>query len=267
MKLAVQEGMLPGATYAERAAAARGFGFEGIEVSSRSVLEDLPEIKAALADGSLPVSTVCGSGRHDILCLDAAERAGRLNEIRRILDAAGEIGAEGLIIVPIRTGVRFPDLSPFMGERELETELAVAVLQDLASYAAERGTRLLLEPLIRYETPFIRRLAEATAICERVSSSGLAMMADFFHMATEEADPPASIRAAGRWLRHVHLADSNRQTPGRGHTDFTASFRALMDIGFQGYLALECGIPGTAAEELPRTVAYLQGCLHRASQG
>ena len=42
----------------------------------------------------------------------------------------------------------------------------------------------------------------------------------------------------------MHLADSNRQQPGLGHTDFRPALAALKQIGFNGYMALECGIKG-----------------------
>lgn len=264
MKLAVQEGMLPATSIAEKACQAVEYGYDALEVSFLGFPERLPEVRAAARNSGLAISTICGSGRHDILTLDAQERQSRIAEIKRLLECAGELDAVGLIIVPIRTPQRFPDLSPFRSERELEEELTVSILSELAPYAVQCGTKLLLEPLIRYETPFIRRLDEAMAVCERVSSPGLALMADFFHMNTEEADIPAAIRDAGRWLRHVHLADSNRLLPGMGHTDFVAGFRALMDVNFEDYMSLECGILGPRNEELPRTAQYLRQVIEQA---
>ena len=51
-------------------------------------------------------------------------------------------------------------------------------------------------------------------------------MADFFHMGIEEVDIAASIRANRQHLVYVHVADSNRLQPGRGHLDFRPGFRA-----------------------------------------
>jgi sugar phosphate isomerase/epimerase len=65
-------------------------------------------------------------------------------------------------------------------------------------------------------------------------------VADFFHMNIEERDPAEAIRAAGRRLRHVHVADSNRRQPGAGHLDFPSLLGALRTIGFDGWLTLEC---------------------------
>ena len=38
---------------------------------------------------------------------------------------------------------------------------------------------------------------------------------------------------------HVHVGDSNRATPGKGHLDFRSLLGALEGIGYDGYLVLE----------------------------
>ncbi len=83
-------------------------------------------------------------------------------------------------------------------------------------------------------------------------------MADFFHMSIEERNIAASLEKAGDWVGHIHLADSNRMLPGQGHTDFKRPFAALKKIGYDKYMALECGILGNPEEELPKCVKYLK---------
>ncbi|MDH7569891.1 MAG: sugar phosphate isomerase/epimerase, partial [Armatimonadota bacterium] len=62
-------------------------------------------------------------------------------------------------------------------------------------------------------------------------------------------------------LGHVHLADNTRKEPGSGFTDFRSSFKVLKEVGYTGYMALECGLTGPAAEVLPRAAAYLRRCM------
>jgi sugar phosphate isomerase/epimerase len=83
-------------------------------------------------------------------------------------------------------------------------------------------------------------------------------MGDLFHMNIEEDDIAGAIRRADGYLAHVHLADSNRLQPGAGHTDFAPALAALRDIGFEGYLALECGIDGDPQTVLPQVVRTLR---------
>ena len=85
-------------------------------------------------------------------------------------------------------------------------------------------------------------------------------------MNVEEADIPASLRSAARHLRHVHLADSNRQMPGRGHTDFVSGFRALRDIGYEGFAALECRVAEPPEETFARRPPFCATASARPPQ-
>jgi sugar phosphate isomerase/epimerase len=58
-------------------------------------------------------------------------------------------------------------------------------------------------------------------------------------MNIEDVDMAANLRATGSRLGYVHLADSNRQAPGMGHTSFTPLIEALRAIGYKGYLTVE----------------------------
>ena len=59
-------------------------------------------------------------------------------------------------------------------------------------------------------------------------------------------------------MKHVHLADSNRTQPGTGHTEFNSGFAALQEIGFDGFMALECSITGDPEESLARHGGLLE---------
>ncbi len=70
---------------------------------------------------------------------------------------------------------------------------------------------------------------------------------DCFHMNIDESDPAEAVRKAGKDLIHMHVADSNRTAPGRGHTDFKAILAALVEVGFSGTITLEPVPPYPAA--------------------
>jgi sugar phosphate isomerase/epimerase len=266
MKLAAQEGLVPGGTFAEKLANLRSYGFDGVELNGRELRGRLPEIKAALADSPIVASTICGGLPNSFTSPDAKIRQENLVAARKLLRCAAEVGARGIIFVPRfnRTdGV--PDLSPLYSVNQLQRDLLVAVIRPLAKEAADLGVCLIMEPLNRYEARFPKDLAEGVSICAEVDSPGLRLMGDFFHMSIEEADIAASLRAAGGYVVHIHLADSNRQVPGRGHTQFRAAFHALDEIGFQGFGALECGVPEPREQSLRETVQFLRGELSQAA--
>lgn len=258
MRLACQEGMAPGKTLREKLENLARYGFEGVEFWGRDVRERMDEIKAEMARSPLKVSTICAGYRGSPLSADPEERNVAVEDTKALLEAATDLGAVGLIFVPVFGPPKLPDLSPYKKAEELEEELLLTLLYDLARHAEKVGSVVLLEPLNRYETHFIRTLDQAVEYVEEVDSPGVRIMADFFHMNIEEADIAESIRKAGKYIYHVHLADSNRVLPGWGHTDFKAGFAALKEAGFDKFMAMECSVPGDPEEDLLKSVAYLR---------
>ena len=258
MKFAVQEGLLPGRTLAEKVDHAGDYGFDGVELGGHGLAGRLEEVTKVFENHSVRVSTICAGFEGCPLDVDKGERDRAQNDVVRLLEMAGHLGAVGLIFVPIFGGPRIPDLSPLKTARELELDLLVEWLDPVSEAAQRANTLLLVEPLNRYETHLLRRLADAGRVVRRAGGKGLAIMADLFHMSIEEDDIPKAIEAEGRRIRHVHLADSQRLQPGTGHTDFRGAFRALHRAGFGDYMALECGIRGRPSRALPECVNFLK---------
>ena len=201
----------------------------------------------------------------NLFVLDARkeERDKCVQAMKDALSLAGEVGALGFILPPLiaiklQDGQRIPDLSPLMGTAEIERKLLAAILTDLADFAQEKGADVIIEPLNRYEQWWPCSLQHGIDICEDVGKPGVSMMADFFHMNIEDADFGEGIRKAGKLVKNVHLADSQRLMPGYGHTDFKPGFAALKEIGYDYYMAFECGVPGDPFEEFPKAMDYVR---------
>jgi sugar phosphate isomerase/epimerase len=78
-------------------------------------------------------------------------------------------------------------------------------------------------------------------------------------MAIEEKNlKDAILYCRNKPLGYVHYSDNNRLYPGGGALDFRELTRALMDIGYSGYITLEC-LPFPSAEESARRgLAYMK---------
>jgi sugar phosphate isomerase/epimerase len=255
MKLALREEMSRGGTLAEKLSWLDGIGFDGIELAASSL--DLPprELEEIFADSPVRAANIAGSAT--LLDPDPAERAAAKDLMRRRLELAATLGAVGVLTVPqFGSAPRLPDLSPYKTAAELERELFRQQLEELAPAARNAGVPIFLEPLNRYEQHLVNRLEQGVAFAERVE--GVKIMADFFHMNIEEADIAASIRAAGPHIVHVHVADSQRLQPGKGHLDFRPGFAALKEAGYDGYLGIECGVSGPYEESLAECVELLR---------
>jgi len=261
MKIASQLRLVPGSSIKEQIDNLQEWGYEGVEVHGRDLADTIDDVKKAVANSSVKVCTVCSGYRGCALDPDPAERDIMVRDAKEILSMAADLGAVGMIMAPIFGPPRLPDLSPLYSAIELEKLLIAKIVEELGAHAEKVGTLLLLEPLQRGETHFWNRLEEAIECAETVGNPQVKIMADFFHMNIEEPRIDESIRKAGDWIRHVHLADSHRAQPGTGHTDFKSGFAALKEIGFQDYMALECGIEGDRTKALPACAEFLRSCM------
>ena len=259
MKIASQEGLIPGQNFEEKLANAEKLGLEGVELSGQGIEERVTHIKSLLPSYTVKISSICSGYRGDLLGAEKSQRAIAIQDIKARLEIAQQLGAVGVIVVPTFGKPKLPDLYPLYPDVwTLERQLIIAELKELGKYADDIGTYVLLEPLNRYETHFLNTIEQATTIIDEVRCEHVKIMADFFHMNIEETDIPSSLHRAGSRLKHVHLADSNRLLPGLGHTNFAAAFKVLKEIGYSDYMALECRAPEPRMQSLKNSINFLR---------
>lgn len=112
-------------------------------------------------------------------------------------------------------------------------------MNTLGEHAASKGQVLLYEPLNRYETNLLNTIDDGIRFVEGLKTKSVKLLADLFHMNIEEANIADAIRAGGKHIGHLHLADSNRRPAGLGHMNYEPIVQAVRDIGFAGYFGAE----------------------------
>lgn len=227
-------GDIPGA-FREAAA----LGCQGVEIHMCQAADlDVKLIKKLAADYGMEIPTLgTGMAAGDGLSFtspDAGVRASTVERVRGHIDFAAEVGSA--VTIGILSG-RLGTLE--VEDRRYTRSRALECLWAVCDFAARAGVTVLLEPLNRYECDYINTLADGARIAEEIGATNLRLLADTFHMNIEEADIPASLKAAGALVGHVHLADTNRQAPGHGHLDVAAVLGALDAIGYRGFLSFE----------------------------
>ena len=168
---------------------------------------------------------------------DAAVRDAGRDHLKRILDCCAAAGVETLC-GPIHSA-----LGQFTGRGRTDEEWnrGVATLRQVAEHAADVGVTLAVEAVNRFECYFLNAQTDAADFAAAVDRPALGCMYDTFHANIEEKDPSAAIRhvfGTGT-LRHVHVSENDRSTPGEGQVAWDATFAALKQAGYDGWMVIE----------------------------
>ncbi len=268
LKLSAQEGRVAGANLDEQLDNMEKMGFEGLEPGGRGLPGRVKDLKNKLKGRPIRISAICAGFEGWIIADNKEIRDKAMGTMKEILNAAGELGSTGLIIVPAFN--RQKSL-PHKQARQLLTGFARwdkkdrkregALLQELGDHAVRAGTRILLEPLNREECYFLRTLADAASICKDLENPGIAVLGDFWHMTWEETSDLGAILSAGDYLHHIHMASRRRRvTPGEDGEadDYVEGFKGLKLIGYQDYVSLECGAVGDKNVVVPACAKLLR---------
>ena len=261
LRISSQVGPAPGGSLEEKLAKMKQYGCEAVEYHGDCVGKG-KEYRQKAENEGLKVSVICwGSHRGDLCSDDVSKRQPGIDDLKRALETAGELGANGVIYVPA-----------FNSETKLTNQeirsLLLEFMPDLAKFAKDCGTNIILEPLCRMEAYFLRQVADGASIARDVLraagiDSGIGVMGDFYHMDTEETSQMGAFISAGSLLRHVHLAggvaDPRRTFPGENSTTYVDGFRGLKYIGYQGYCSFECGCAAKDKEEgFKKSIEFLR---------
>lgn len=213
-------------------------GFDAVEIFPPAANDiDIAELQALLDRHSLKVAAIgTGAGwvihKWSLTHADETIRRQAREFIRAIIDVSASLGAPA--IIGSMQGKVEGDVT-----REQALDWLAEALEDLGEHAAGHDQPLLYEFLNRYETNLFNRVAPTIEFLGGLKTRGVKVLADLFHMNIEEADLPAALRAGGKWIGHVHFADSNRQAIGFGHTAIEPIVAALRGIGYAGCLSAE----------------------------
>ena len=225
------------------------FGYDGIELEGEPGKYNIDEVNNLLRRYNLKVLSIAGiypwpTNERDLANPDAGTRKKAIEYLKKIVDFAVNLGSSLVIVVPSAVGKATPigksdNEKTWLANIEKDWNYAVESVKEAASYAEKAGVCLAIEPINRYETYLVNTAEQAIKFVSEVNSEFVKVHLDCFHMNIEEKNIAESIRKTGSLLINLHVADSNRQAVGNGHIDFKAVIRALLDINYQGAIAME----------------------------
>ena len=253
MRFACLTGVAPGDDLAAQCAAIAATGCVGVETLVFPH-DDLgkwqTEMRAAAANAGLEVAAVILGGL-------ALYQPGQESWLAEAIQAVGELGGGVLLTPEYRPQDPLPIFPPYPAPSDAEVEQVARALAVVDVAARQYATSVFLEPLTQFEGRFWRDVATVQHVCEGLANPWIGLALDFHNMNITEANVVASVVRAGKWVRHVHLADSNRRLPGQGHIDFRAGVATLDAIGYDGWYSFECAVGDDFVRALQRVQAWL----------
>ena len=224
-------------------------GYDGVEIPLfEGEVGHFRGLAQAIADEGLACTTVTvlPDAAHSAISPDPASRQGALDRFRWAVECSAVLGSRLLC------GPFHQPLAVFSGAGPSAAEQARAaeVHRGAAGFAAAAGVTLAIEPLNRFECYFLNTMADTRAHVQRVGHPNFGALYDTFHANIEERDPIGVIGETADVIRHVHISENDRGTPGKGHIDFRATCRALRATGYDGWLTIEAfgmALPALAA--------------------
>ncbi len=177
------------------------------------------------------------------LC-DPAERAAFLTEIRASMEAAMRFETTRLVVL---SGNRVPGMP-----RERQHGSIVEGLKRAQDVVAPHGITLIVEvvntlapvePLHPQENHldyYLDHAHEAFQIVDEVSSPFVKVLFDIYHVQIMEGNLIETIRRNIARIGHFHVGDvPGRHEPGTGEINYANVFKAIRDLKFSGFVAME----------------------------
>lgn len=224
-------------------------GYDGIEVP---VFEGTPDHYAKLGRQLDEIGlertaiSVIPSLDKNPLGADPAHRQAAVDYLKYLVDCTAALGGTQI------AGPLHQTLGHFSGSgaTDEERERARDVHRAAGDYAAGQGVRIVLEAINRFECYFVNTMDGLAGYVDSVAHPAVTGMYDTFHANIEELDPVAAFTRNKRHLDYVHISENDRGVPGRGHVPWAATFKAIKQSGYEGWLTIEAfgrALPDLAA--------------------
>ena len=225
---------------------AKEIGYDGLEIQLANPLQyDWNHIKKVTGDYGLEIVTFA-TGRElgeNGLCLlsdDETVRRAAIARLKEHIDCAQVAGCQ-VIVGSMRKHVpEWHQADKYLGYHR-------DAILELAEYAKDKGVRIWVENILSFISNFLNTMREVQDFVAGLPCDNVGVHLDTYSMNMEDNDIAGAIRYCAKNLEYVHFSDTARLYPGAGNVDFKSHMRALKEVGYNGYITIEC---------VPRPTAY-----------
>lgn len=223
--------------------AAAHHGLGGVALWREPVQEaGIDRVAGMVRSAGLEVTSLCRGGF--FTAPDAATQRERIEDNRRAIDEAAQLGAKTLVLVcgGLPSGSR--DLA---GARRMVAD----AIAELAPYAGERQVVLAIEPMHPMycsDRSVIPSLRQARELAERFPTDQVGVLVDAYHV-WWDPDLFDELRVLGKRIAGFQVCDwvtplpagvlTGRGMMGQGCIDLRSLLRAVEDSGYDGLIEVE----------------------------
>lgn len=235
--------------FLDRIRKAAELGFPGVEFWDwRS--KDVDAIAALAKELGIAVTQFTAWGFEPGLC-DAKNHPAFEQAIQDALATSKKLGSDYLCVV---AGNLQPGLT-----LEAMHQNVIDGLKRVAPLAEAAGVTLMLEPMngrVDHPGHCLYGSADALKIVRAVASPRVKILWDLYHMQISEGDLCGHLREGFAEIAYLQIADHpGRHEPGTGEIHYPRVLREAHELGFRGWVGLECspkGDPLDAARAVAR---------------
>lgn len=246
MKYAICNETFEGTSHRDGLELARKLGYTGVEVAPFTLGLDAREIsKQTRRDYRSMVEDLGMSiiGLHWLLAKtngfhlttdDRSVRNQTADYFKSLIELCSDLGGNVMVLgSPLQR-----NFSPPMTHDQAMAN-AVEVIKQFTGQLETAKVRLAIEPLGPQEGNFLNHASQARTMIKAIDSPNVRLHLDVKAMSTEERSIDQIVRENADWVIHFHANDPNKLGPGMGDVDQAPIFKALSEIGYNGWVSVE----------------------------
>lgn len=242
-------------------------GYDGIEIGAAAphafpdylTPQRRKDIKNILDDNGIAVSSMLpapgGGAGYNVASQNPLERAAAVEMYKKVTELCAQWGGETLLYVA--------GWQTFGTTRKDALSWSRDGLAEVADFAAQYNITVCVEPTSA-DSNLIDSCDDTLDLIEHVAKPNVAAMFDTFHTLYRNEVPTDYVYRMAEKLKHIHLADIDRQAPGNGVVDYPSLIAALKEVKYDGYITMEIGFNRRNVEpdEIARSAHdYIRGLI------
>ena len=217
-------------------------GFDILEISTAEMLEtpkaQLNELKKVAAENGIEMTYCIGfSPDKDLASEDLSIRQSGIEYAKRTLELIHYM--DGKVFGGINYSSWPGTLKEGITDKRPYLERSINSLKQVIKTAENYDITYCIEVVNRFEQYLVNTAEEGVSFVNEVGSPNIKLLLDVFHMNIEEDNIGEAIVYAGSKLGHLHIGETNRKVPGKGHMPWNEIAEALKKIDYKGAIVME----------------------------